>query len=270
MAENIDSDILIKTLLEYICTTHLSFLGILFKDCENSFKSPTTLIKYQNDRTMSMAILPEWNSLADYEINLSKKYKKRFQKIKASFGGLEYRELDINEIKSYSSKIYELHLQLLKKQPFVFAQINEQYFENLKATLGERFQVVSYFLEEKLIAFASYFVLEAELEVNYIGINYDYNESHSLYFNILFDSLEKAIILKKAKLELGRTSFIAKASLGAEAVLKNNYLFFKKHTFKWFVKLLFSKLAKAQIPDWEQRKPYKKVETDIEINIKFW
>ncbi|MBK6445652.1 MAG: hypothetical protein IPF81_10230 [Bacteroidetes bacterium] len=75
--------------------------------------------------------------------------------------------------------------------------VDEKYFIALRNACKDRFRMIGYFIGEKLIAFSSTLEHQEKLEVHYIGLDYTYNKSHALYFNILFDGIEQAILSEK-------------------------------------------------------------------------
>ena len=91
---------------------------------------------------------------------------------------------------------------------------------------GANFKVAGYFLDEKMVAFSSYIYYKTQMEVHFIGIDYQYNDEYKLYFNILFDGIKEAIAGGYSKIELGRTAREAKASAGAVPVEIYNYITF--------------------------------------------
>jgi hypothetical protein len=106
------------------------------------------------------------------------------------------------------------------------------------------------------VAFYTAFLTEDAYELYHVGFDYELNNEYHLYFNILFSGLKRAITLKKSHLKLGRTSFDAKASLGAKPV-EIEY-FFKPGNIpnvvsKWFANY-FSSMEDAK---WKLRNPLK-------------
>jgi hypothetical protein len=202
--------------------------AILLKDFGTD-KSSTTLYSmgfqnYTADLTMCLDVRQKWKSIDDYKNSLSKKYRKRFEKITSAGSEIERRELTYAEIIQYREELYKLFKQVSAKQTIAMGLIDKNYFEEFKNAFPDKFKVVGYFDKKTLIAFTSYIDRDELLEVHYIGMNYELNEKYNLYFNILFDSTAMAIQQKKQLLELGRTAREAKANLGCKAVYFNDYM----------------------------------------------
>jgi hypothetical protein len=214
--------------------------------------------QYPSDLTMFLEIDRSWNSMDDYMNSLSKKYKKRAEKIKLAGKKMIRRDLDSNEIMQERKKIISLFNQVASKQTVRMGLIDADYFYEFKKRFKDSFIFCGYYMDEKLIAFSSFIDHDEILENHYIGIDYTYNKDLLIYFNILFDGVERAIELKKEKLELGRTAREAKANLGAIPEYFNDYV---KINGRLLGKLTntFTKYFQSQIGEqWKDRHPFKK------------
>jgi hypothetical protein len=110
-----------------------------------------------------------------------------------------------------------------------------------------------------LIGFTSFIERGDQLEFHYIGIDYDYNHTHSLYFNMLFDGVEKAIMAGKKELELGRTAREAKANLGCRPVYFNDFIRIKSKTARLLADWIGGRFQTAMGEEWKNRHPFKLV-----------
>lgn len=212
-----------------------------------------------DDQIMQMEVDANWKSFNDYTAALSRKYKTRAKKAIEVRNKLTINALSEEQIKQLQPDIYRLYSEVTTKQAFVLSQTCSDYFISLKKLYKDNFEVYGYFLEDKLVAFYSAFVTPENYEVYYIGINYELNNEYQLYFNILFSGLERAIHLRKGILKLGRTSFDAKASLGAKPK-SLDYLIkmasIPDFVIKWFV-CYFDAVEDGK---WKQRNPLKSME----------
>lgn len=212
---------------------------------------------YTADLTMCLDVKPEWKTLDDYKNSLSKKYRKRFEKITSAGSGIERRELSYSEIISFREELFRLFKQVSAKQTIAMGLIDKNYFEEFKLAFPEKFRLIGYFRDEKLIAFCTYIDRDHLLEVHYIGMNYELNEKYNLYFNILFDSNALAISEQKQLLELGRTAREAKANLGCKAVYFNDYMKLNSkiaiRAADWFG----TNFQRSMGEEWQKRNPFK-------------
>jgi hypothetical protein len=91
----------------------------------------------------------------------------------------------------------------------------------------------------------------------YIGFDYDRNAALYLYFNILFFSLEQAILLKKKNLVLGRTALDAKARLGCRPRYLSTFLYIKNRNIRNYVVRAQQQMTTEE-GAWESKHPLKK------------
>lgn len=255
-----DDGLIFEILADYLNSTkeNKRFCGILLKDCPHVFNDTGKFKPYHDDVTMELEIKNSWKTFEDYKNSLAKKYKQRCTKIQKAKEILEVKELSLQEIIENAEQIEKLYLNVALKQSMRIGFVNAAYFIEMKQRHGEAFILNGYYLNSKMVAFCSQILYHnSTMEIHFIGLDYTFNEGHSLYFNILFDGLQIAISRKMTRLELGRTARIAKASLGAEPVEVHNYIFLKKgipslaFSFfnTWFVKNIGE--------DWKQRNPFK-------------
>lgn len=176
------------------------------------------------DNVMVMDIDARWNNLDHYVGDLSRKYKTRANKILASGSELEVRTISTKEITERKEEIYRLFKNVVDNQSFVLARLGVDHFIKLKKVYGADFEVNGFFLEGKLVAFYSAFLTDDAYDVYYVGLDYELNSKYQLYFNLLYACLMRAIDLKKQQLKLGRTSFDAKATLGAKPKEMNYFI----------------------------------------------
>lgn len=235
--------------------------AIMFKDVQEKNADEVLLKlkfqKYSADLTMSILLKPEWLSFKDYINDLSKKYRKRAEKIITSSESIIRKEFSFDDIQMNRKIIFKLFQNVSEKQNIKLGLIGSNYFEEFKKKYPKDFQLVAYFHEEEMIAFATYIDRGIQLESHYIGINYDYNHSYNLYFNILFDSLKLAIEKKKNELELGRTAREAKANLGGKPVYFNDYYRLKSKLALWAMNWFGKNFQQSMGFEWEKRNPFK-------------
>jgi hypothetical protein len=218
--------------------------GIIIKDCKDVFlEEKYTASKYHffnGDVTMEITRRQHWNSFDDYLNDLTKKYYKRAKKIIQAFEGVVTKELSAAEILENAASIDQLYRHVVNKQQVRIGTVNAGYLHQLKSDLDHRFELHAIYLNNVMIGFYTYIFYNHEMETHYIGLNYTYNDTHKVYFNILFLSIQKMIDRKYEKLELGRTAKEAKANLGAIPKQIFNYVqvknLFAKIALRYFLK----------------------------------
>ncbi len=208
------------------------------------------------DSVMTLTINPEWATLSGYISALTRKYKTRANKILALRDKLTIEELQENTIAGSERQMNRLYKNVVENQSFALATISEDHFTKLKSLYKNDFEVFGFYHEKKLVAFYSAFVTPDAYEIYYAGFDYQLNDEYQLYFNLLFSGLERAMLLKKKELKLGRTSFDSKASLGATPV-EIKYFFKTMNVpavaINWFVNY-FTAMEDGK---WKLRNPLK-------------
>ena len=255
-----DDKLVFEILTDYLKSSkdNKRFCGIVLKDSPHLFSVTEKFKPYHDDVTMEIELKNKWTTLEDYKNSLSKKYKQRFIKIRKAKELLVLKEFSTKEILDNASKIEELYLNVALKQSLRIGFVNANYFIEMKRRHGDAFIFKAYYFKKQFVAFSTNIAYEnSTREIHFIGLDYAYNESHCLYFNILFDGLEMAIASNATKLELGRTARVAKASLGALPLEVHNYIFLRKGlpslAFSFFNNWFIKNIGE----EWQNRNPFK-------------
>lgn len=208
------------------------------------------------DTVMEMAVDPLWKTLNDYAEDLSRKYKARYKKIMNGMGDIEVRSLSVAEMKQYETRMEQLFLEVVEKQSFTLSRCGASLLTAMKDICGTDFEVYGYFLQGELVGFCSGIVSATSYEVWYVGFSSEVNNTYPLYFHMLFHGLGRAIDLGLPVLKLGRTSFDAKASLGAKPA-ETGYSVRVRYVPDVAVNWVLRYLAATEDHKWKQRSPLK-------------
>lgn len=209
------------------------------------------------DFTMELNLEPSWKCFADYTNDLKRKYNKRAIAIRKKAEPLSIKSLGANELVQYQDRINQLYAQVIKKQKFIAGTAPQEHFIDLKNIYSDRFIFEAVFDPHgEMMAFISYFVESEQLQIHYVGIDYNSNEKYDLYFNLLFRAIEQGIERQKSNINFGRTSLDAKASLGANPKYRNTYV--KTYGLSKLIKKCVAyHIAKLENNSWKLRKPFK-------------
>lgn len=113
--------------------------------------------------------------------------------------------------------MHELYTQVYNQAKFKLGHLSANYFVDVMSSSPQSFYVDGWFLNGEMLSFACGFCLENEVEAHYIGFDYDRNKEFELYQTILYSYVEQAILVKKIKINLGRTASEIKTTVGAKA-----------------------------------------------------
>ena len=252
---------------------YTTIIDFVFKNCKptvfvvkdledrekDSLMADSAYNKFDFDTTMVLKIADHWKTMNDYRLDLRKKYRTRFDKIRSSGKELQRIDLTLTSIINQSSRINELFNQVAQRQNVRLGIIDENYFIEHKRILGDQFKLIGYYSKDKLIAFSTYKNHGRELEVHYIGIDYAYNSTYQLYFNILYDALGTGIAEGYKEIELGRTSRDAKANMGSIPRSTTGFYRVDNHLSRSLLQLLQRHFQKTSKQNQDIRHPFKSV-----------
>jgi hypothetical protein len=195
------------------------------------------------------------NSLNGYIELFSKKYRNRAKSIFKNLGEVVVKELDLSEIKAHEKQIYSLYESIFENAKFKLIKLPGNYFSSVKEIYPDTFKIKGFFSGDRLIAFASCFLMEDQsLEAHYIGFDYALNTQYDLYQNILYLMIGEAIAHGRSKVNLGRTAAEIKTTVGAKA--QNLLCYIKpQNTISKMVQRPF--ISFLQPAEWTPRNPFK-------------
>ncbi|MBS1615461.1 MAG: GNAT family N-acetyltransferase [Bacteroidetes bacterium] len=209
----------------------------------------------RNDISMQLDIPEHWRDMGDYAASLKHKYAQRFRKLRHAARQLSIREFDAEALTEQADEVYALYRQVAEHQPSRLGFLSKEFLPGLKKAHGDTFRIWGFWEADRLVAFASGWVHEHSFDMFYIGLDYARNAALQLYFNILFFSVEQAILLKKPLLILGRTALEAKARVGCRPRYLNSFLHVQNPLLRWIVSQLQERFTERS-GAWEQRHPF--------------
>lgn len=209
----------------------------------------------RNDISMQMSIPESWQDIHDYSASLKHKYAQRFRKVRQAARHLSILEMDSATLDKHAAVVYSLYRQVAENQMSRLGFLSQDFLPLLKRTHETSLHIWGFWEGERLVAFASGWVHEQSFDMFYIGLDYARNASLQLYFNILFFSVEQAILLKKPLLILGRTALEAKARVGCRPKYLNSFLHISNPLLRHIVYRLQQRFAEPE-GTWEQRHPF--------------
>lgn len=206
------------------------------------------------DPIMKMEIRSHWKCFDDYVSDLSSKYRQRYQQVKKKLDDCEVRVMSTGELIERKEEIDRLYLAVQMKSPVRLVMHDSDYLISLSKRLKSNIEFKGIFEKGKLLAFMAGIKDHHHFEAHHIGIDYEYNKSHSLYQNILYQYIEMAILAGSPLLSFGRTALEMKTTVGAMS-----------HTYHAYIKLnngLVNGIAGHMLPkkyemDWIPRNPFR-------------
>lgn len=235
--------------------------SIIIKDCKEMFSGEESkhfgYHFFSGDVTMEIYRRAQWITFNDYLKDLHKNYLQRAKKIIRAFIGIERKELQADDILKQTDEIEKLYWNVVNKQTIKLGTVNVTYFYELKKDLQQNFEFHALYLNNQMVGFYTFIFYAGEMETHFIGLDYEANKVHNIYFNILFLSTQKMIEGKYNKLELGRTAREAKLNLGAKSRQIFNYVKVKNPLIRLTVNSLLKKFNKESKLNQLERTPLK-------------
>lgn len=255
---------LLKVLKREFCGSGLRFSGILYKD----YFEHEALTKYKElglepfniDPNMILPLRSSWQTFDDYLLDMKSKYRVRLKNAIKKFKGIERRVLTLEEVIAYNEDIYRLYDSILEGSGFVLAKGDNTYFKTLKRQLGEKYHVIGYFLEGRLVAFYTWMLEGDKIDSHFIGLDGELNNKYQLYLNILLDLVRDGINQNATSIYYFRTALEIKSSIGAEPHDMTCYFRHTNGIINSIIPVAFQYFIPQQL--WDQRHPFKESAED--------
>ncbi|MEM8527035.1 MAG: GNAT family N-acetyltransferase [Bacteroidota bacterium] len=164
---------------------------------------------------MVMDLLDSWTNFGDYLGALRSKYRVRVRRAFKKLGNIKTRWLKEKDLEVHQKQMYELYQQVADNAEMNVQEFPPHYFLSLKQQLQSDFQVLGYFLEDKLVGFSTAIHDHSHLEAHFLGFDMRINQQHQLYLNMLFDLIRYAVDNKVENIAFSRSAIEIKSSIGA-------------------------------------------------------
>ena len=235
--------------------------GILLKDYPETLrlrKDESHLggyTEFQVQPGMYLPIKPEWTSMEDYYADMKSKYRLRIKNCLKNIEVVEKRIMSVDEMRSLRTQMYLYYRSISDTAGFNMFVLSPDYFERLKENLGDKVDIVGYFLEGNLIAFYSAIDNDGHLDAHFLGYDDNYNHELKLYLNMLIGLTSIAIDKQMHCVQMSRTAMEIKSSVGA---IPEQYYLYLKATNPVINRMLRKPLHYFLPKEvWEQRHPFK-------------
>ncbi len=236
---------------------HIVSFKDFYQHCADEMKKHqfSNIYEFNTQPNMIFELQQHWQTNEDYIAAFSKKYRDQYKRSHKKAEGITTRELSLEEIIQSEKRIYELYHYVAKNAPFNTFFLAKNHFSTFKKQCGDRFKLVGYFLNEKLVGFHTLLLNGNVLETYFLGYDEQVQKEKMLYLNMLYNMTKFGIENQFEKIIFGRTALEIKSSIGAEPILMSGFIY---HTNKWVNKLM-SKIFPQLEPalSWQQRHPFK-------------
>lgn len=250
-----------EALITYFRNKNIKIHIVSFKDFyknaaaelkQNAF---APFYEFNTQPNMIFDLNENWKSESDYVAAFTKKYRDQYKRARKKLDGISTRELTLEEIENNEDRIYQLYHYVAQNAPFNTFFLAENHFTTFKKQCGNRFLMIGYFLNEKLIGFHSLLLNGDVLETYFLGYDEQIQKEKMLYLNMLYNMTAFGIEHQFKKIIFGRTALEIKSSIGAEPILMSGFLFHTNSLINKYIDKVFPKLEPTL--SWQQRHPFK-------------
>jgi predicted N-acyltransferase len=236
---------------------HIVSFKDFYQHCAEELKNSafSGLYEFNTQPNMIFELQHQWKTDADYVAVLSKKYRDQYKRAHKKFEGIETRELFLGDIILQENRIYELYYHVAKNAPFNTFFLARNHFSAFKKHCGERFILVGYFLQDKLVGFHTLLLNGDTLETYFLGYDEQIQKEKMLYLNMLYNMTKYGIENQFKKIIFGRTALEIKSSIGAQPTLMSGFIYHNTQLINRYFDKIFPRLEPASV--WHQRHPFK-------------
>ncbi|WP_291570122.1 GNAT family N-acetyltransferase [Clostridium sp. UBA4548] len=202
----------------YCCEKEAIFLKVLksIKGIKVVLNSNDKFKELKRGYTLPDCIMElPWNSFQSYLEAMKPSHRYRYNKIRKHGKLLDIRELEKQE--RFTGELYKLYENVYNKSSFKLEKLPIEFFRENSA------DTTVFTLEGKTVGFVQTFKEEETFYFLFGGIDYSVNKKHSLYFNMLYHIIARAIECGAKSIKMGQTAEDAKLRLGC--IIEEKYLY---------------------------------------------
>lgn len=251
------ADALTKYFKDQKVKIHIVSFKDFYQHCAEELKKHrfSSIYEFNTQPNMIFELQKNWQTHEDYIAAFSKKYRDQYKRSHKKAEGILTKELSLEQITEQEVRIYELYHHVAKNAPFNTFFLAKNHFSTFKKQCGDRFKLVGYYQNEKLVGFHTLLLNGSVLETYFLGYDNQVQKEKMLYLNMLYNMTKFGIENRFEKIIFGRTALEIKSSIGAEPILMSGFIY---HTNKWvnkFMPKIFPQLEPTLV--WQQRHPFK-------------
>lgn len=239
---------------------HKGIDAFVFKDfVKESLKVSNSLLdigytSFQAEPNMVLQLPDSWHSFDQYLDAMKTKFRVKAKRALQKSSSLSILDFSAEKIEQFLPEMTMMYQNISKNATFNLVNFNLETYVSLKENLGDRYFIRGYFLEAKLVGFASGMVNGKTLDAHFVGINYSLNKEYSIYQRMLYDYVSIGILKKVERINFGRTASEIKSSVGAIPEKMTIYVRHRKSIPNKIVSLLVQNIKPT---NFSQKSPFK-------------
>ena len=171
-------------------------------------------------------------SFDDYMNSLRSNYRYRYTKCFKKSAPLTLEYLENNE--DFTDEMYECYLQVYNKSRMHVEKLPIEFFR------GKYFKIFVLRNEEKIVGFGQMLPNGTELVFEFVGVDYELNNTYDTYHRILLEIVKYGIENKFETIDFGQTADESKLKLGSKYTMLYAYM----HHSNKMLNSVYKKMAK--------------------------
>ena len=171
-------------------------------------------------------------SFDDYMNSLRSNYRYRYTKCFKKSAPLTLEYLENNE--DFTDEMYECYLQVYNKSRMHVEKLPIEFFR------GKYFKIFVLRNEEKVVGFGQMLPNGTELVFEFVGVDYELNNTYDTYHRILLEIVKYGIENKFETIDFGQTADESKLKLGSKYTMLYAYM----HHSNKMLNSVYKKMAK--------------------------
>ena len=171
-------------------------------------------------------------SFDDYMNSLRSNYRYRYTKCFKKSAPLTLEYLENNE--DFTDEMYECYLQVYNKSRMHVEKLPIEFFR------GKYFKIFVLRNEEKVVGFGQMLPNGTELVFEFVGVDYELNNTYDIYHRILLEIVKYGIENKFETIDFGQTADESKLKLGSKYTMLYAYM----HHSNKMLNSVYKKMAK--------------------------
>lgn len=218
-----------------------------------TIKHLSNLVEIKVEPDMHLKIDPNWSTFDDYINAIRSKYKKRYRKVLKKSSNITKKKLNLEQLRNEADTMKQLFYNVFQKSKFNAAKFNTDVFYDLMLE-KKNVTVYGYYLQNKLVGFASDICSGDTLYAHFVGLDYEMNNRYEIYNRMLYEQINFAINNNLSLIKFGRTAAEFKSTIGAIPLKGQAYVFHPSNTVLYILKPILKMLKPKK---WTQRNPFK-------------
>ncbi|TWU08057.1 hypothetical protein Pla52n_06380 [Stieleria varia] len=212
---------------------------------------------FETEPNMVLTINPQWKTIDDYFVSLTKRYRAAAKKVFKPFDADGLSVSSLVNVAEHSDRVHALYHAVASKADVCLFPLSSTTLPRIAEALGDDFATIGIFEHDHLVGFVTV-VRDGPTAIGYyIGIDYGANARLPIYHRLLLAVIDQAITWGCQNVSFGRTALDAKSRLGCQPEDTHVWVRHRVPLVNVFVQQVLKNVSHAEPPD---RNPFKEAQ----------